>query len=91
MQLGTPVLPALTKVQVPTVPARLQASHAPPQAVLQQTPSTQLPEVHSLAAAQAVPLAFFATQAPAEQYDVETQLPSTVQLTGQLSALPVQT
>jgi hypothetical protein len=34
----------------------------PAQVVWQQTPSTQLPELHSSAAAQAVPAAFFAEQ-----------------------------
>ena len=36
----------ITGVHVPTLPVRLQASHEPPQAVLQQTPSTQLPLSH---------------------------------------------
>jgi hypothetical protein len=45
---------------VPALPERLQASHAPEQAALQQTPSTQIPLVHSLAAPQAAPFAFFA-------------------------------
>jgi hypothetical protein len=46
------------------LPGTLQASHAPPQAVLQQTPSTQLPLPHSLAAVQLVPLVSLATQTP---------------------------
>jgi hypothetical protein len=45
-QAGLPVLPAVRTEQVPTEPATLQASQAPPHAVLQQTPSTQLPEAH---------------------------------------------
>ena len=44
-----------------------QASHSPPQAVSQQTPSTQLPEVHSLAAPQAVLSLFLGTQLLEEQ------------------------
>ncbi len=36
----------LTAVQVPTLPAPSQAWHWPPQAELQQTPSTQLPLAH---------------------------------------------
>jgi hypothetical protein len=56
---GVPTLPADTGLHVPTLPARLQASHEPPQAVLQHTPSTQLPLPHSLAAVQVAPLAFF--------------------------------
>jgi hypothetical protein len=42
----------------------LHASHAPPQAVLQQTPSTQLPLPHWLAAEQVVPFVFLGTQVP---------------------------
>ncbi len=44
-------------VHVPTVPARLHAAHVPPHAVLQHTPSTQLPLEHSPAIEQAVPFA----------------------------------
>jgi hypothetical protein len=43
-------------VQVPTLPARLQASQVPAQAVLQQTPSTQLPLAHSPLRVHAAPL-----------------------------------
>ena len=57
----------LTAVQVPTLPATSQAWHWPPQALLQQTPSTQLALVHWLFALQVAPLAFFVTQAPALQ------------------------
>ena len=46
----------------PPVRAAEQAVHVPVQALLQQTPSTQKPEVHSRVAAQAAPFAFFATQ-----------------------------
>jgi hypothetical protein len=63
-QLGLPVEPEDMLVQVPKEPVRLQASHAPAQAVLQQRPSTQLPEVHWLAAVQVVPLDCFTTQVP---------------------------
>jgi hypothetical protein len=38
---------------------------------LQQTPSTQKPEVHWLAAVQLVPLAFFAVQVVVAQYAVD--------------------
>jgi hypothetical protein len=57
----------LTSVQVPTLPATSQAWHWLPQALLQQTPSTQLPLPHWLAAVQAWPLLLFGTQAPALQ------------------------
>ena len=76
--------------QVPTEPERSHASQAPPQAVSQQTPSTQLPEVHSLAVAQALPFASFGTQLLAEQYEVAMHFASTVQVAGQLTAAPEQ-
>jgi len=51
--------PAATLPQVPSAPwpfiAALQAVHTPVQAVLQHTPSTQKPLVHSVPAVQAVP------------------------------------
>jgi len=50
--------------QVP-LPLELQDWHVPQLEVVQQTPSVQLPLVHSLAAAQAAPLAFLARQLPA--------------------------
>ena len=42
---GLPVEPPAASEQVPTAPARLQASQAPAHAVSQQTESTQLPEM----------------------------------------------
>ena len=53
-----------TATHWPSEPATLQAWHWPPQAWLQQTPSTQLPLLHWLEAPQARPSAFFGTQAP---------------------------
>jgi ribonuclease E len=53
-------VPAVAAAQVPLAPPVLaaeQAVQAPVQAVLQQNPSTQLPEAHWLAAVQAAPLA----------------------------------
>ena len=44
-------------MQVPTEPARLQAWQVCVQALLQQTPSTQLPVAHSDASLQAAPWA----------------------------------
>ena len=43
---------------MPALPATSHAWHWPPHALLQQTPSTQLFEAHSPAAAHATPLAF---------------------------------
>jgi len=54
-----------TKLHVPTLPGRLQASQVPPlQAVSQQTPSTQLPLRHWLEAVHDGPGRDFGTQAP---------------------------
>jgi hypothetical protein len=52
---------------VPTLPATLQASQELPHAVLQHTPSTQLPLPHWLAAEHVAPLVFLGTHAPALQ------------------------
>jgi hypothetical protein len=62
---GAAVLAAIA-VQVPSVPARLQALQVP-QAVVdeQQTPSMQPPLPHSWAAAQVAPSAFLGVQVPA--------------------------
>jgi hypothetical protein len=63
----TPCGAPLTAVQAPTLPATSHAWHWPLQAVLQQTPSTQLPFTHWLLEVQARASAFFGTQAPALQ------------------------
>jgi hypothetical protein len=60
---GVPV----TATQVPTEPETSQAWHWPPQAVLQQTPSTQLPLPHWFAAVQAPPFPILGVHAPALQ------------------------
>jgi hypothetical protein len=77
------VVPAASAEQVPLVPPVLAAEHAvqaPVQAVLQQNPSTQLPEVHWLAAVHAVPFAAFAVQVVPEQKSPEMQSVSAAQL-----------
>ena len=60
-------VPAGIDVHVPADPASAQLRHAPPQAWLQQTPSTQNPDAHSDACEQAPPFCFgpqlFFTQA----------------------------
>jgi hypothetical protein len=74
---------------VPTLPGRLQASHAPPlQVVLQHTPSTQLPLPHSLAAPQVSPLAFTSVQAPALQKWPAVHWESVEQVVGQEAPPP---
>jgi hypothetical protein len=52
-------------VQVPALPATLQASQDLSQAVLQQTPSAaQKPLAHSFVLVHVAPFAFLATQPP---------------------------
>src|SRR5262245_45206125 len=62
---------------VPSAPApffaAVHATQTPPQPVSQQTPSTQLPLVHSIAPPHAAPLAFVATQALLLQYALAAQ------------------
>jgi hypothetical protein len=53
-----------TVTHVPALPPSLQAWHWPPQALLQQTPSAHTPLVHSVPAAQTVPLALAGWQVP---------------------------
>ncbi len=63
-------VPAVTSPQVPFAPPVLAAEQAwqvPPHAVLQQTPSTQLPLEHWLLPVHAEPWASFATHALPEQ------------------------
>lgn len=62
-QLGfMPLVPAETLVQMPRVADRSQRSQPPAHALSQQTPSTQLPEMHWLPAVQLLPWASLATQ-----------------------------
>ena len=63
--------PAGTAVHVPALPVRLQAAHIPHDAALQQTPSAQNSLLHSRAAPQVEPSAFFATQVPAVPLPVQ--------------------
>jgi hypothetical protein len=58
------VAPAGTLAQVPRLPARLQAWQVEQVALPQQTPSTQLPLVHWLAAEQVAPLPSRGWQVP---------------------------
>lgn len=72
---------------VPTDPLRLHASHAPPQAVLQQTPSMQLPETHCVLEVHAWPFVCCAWQVPALQYCIEGH---DAESAGQVAVEPVQ-
>lgn len=56
-----------TGLQVPALPLRLQAVHAPVQAEPQHTPSAQLPLEHSEPAAHVWPLAFWTAHLPPAQ------------------------
>jgi hypothetical protein len=60
-------LPDFTALHVPGDPARLHAKHAVAHALAQQYPSAQKPLVHSVAAAQVCPVAFFARHLPPAQ------------------------
>lgn len=51
-------------VHVPTLPDRLQAWHAPLQALLQQTPSAQTPDVQSVPTPHAAPMPSLSPQRP---------------------------
>jgi hypothetical protein len=86
---GLPAPPAGTLVQVPSVPLRLHALHAPAQAPLQQVPSTQFPLVHSPPLVHVTPFACFIVQAvPLQKYPA-THCPSSVQLVGHAAATPL--
>jgi hypothetical protein len=58
VQPGASCWPLTTLEQVPALPGMLQAWQVPLQPVLQQTPSTQLPERHWPAFAQTVPFVY---------------------------------
>ena len=57
-----------TGLHVPSLPAMSHASHWPPHARSQHTPSTQMLDVHSVPVLQDAPDAFRGTQTPPEQY-----------------------
>jgi hypothetical protein len=58
------VVPAATGAHAPGLPVTLHAWHEPQLAVVQHTPSTQLPVPHWLFAVQATPCAIFVWQVP---------------------------
>jgi hypothetical protein len=58
--------PAATDAQVPTVPVSAHDRQMPTQAVAQQTPCSQKPELHSTAPPQVAPIGFL-PQLPARQ------------------------
>src|SRR5262245_24422419 len=62
--LRVPCGDPVTAEHVPTLPLASHAAHCAPQAVSQQTPSTQKPEPHSALVEHATPFGF--AQVPAE-------------------------
>ncbi len=68
----------MTGRHVPSLPGTLHASHWPVHAAEQHTPSTQMLDEHSPAVLQCAPGFFFATHAPAAQYELALQSPSEV-------------
>jgi hypothetical protein len=77
------VVPVVVAPQVPLAPpvfAAEHALHAVVQALLQQKPSAQNPDVHWLAALHEPPFAFLATQAVAEQKSPAMQSVSAAQV-----------
>ena len=69
---GAPV----TAVHAPSEPGTSHASHCPPQAVLQHTPSMQLPVAHSALVVQPMPAGMRVTHVPAWQRRPVEQSPS---------------
>jgi hypothetical protein len=79
--------PAATDAQVPTVPVRLHDRQMPAQAVAQQTPCSQKPELHSPAAPQVAPIGFL-PQLPARQVFGLVQSLVAVQVVRQAPPVP---
>ena len=67
-QLFSGSVPAGWLLQVPMKPVRLHATHEPVHALLQHTPSTHWPELHSQVLLHEAPLLFFPVQLEPEQY-----------------------
>ncbi len=72
------------------MPAELQVPHAPHDE-LQQTPFTQLPEVHAADVAHVEPFESMGAQDVPLQKSPVTQLAAEAQLVGQTGAIPEQT
>ena len=91
-QLGVPVAPAGAGMQRPLAAGALQTSQAPVQAVSQQVPSTQNPEVHSVGPVHEAPAWERGRHAPdAAQYELLTHWLELVQPRGQLLEAPLHT
>ena len=79
--------PAATDAQVPTVPVRPHDRQMPTQAVAQQTPCSQKPELHSGPPPHAAPIGFL-PQLPLMQLFGARQSASLVQIVKQRPSLP---
>lgn len=86
---GSPCLPEDRRVHFPALPATLQTSQGPAQAVSQQTPSTQLPDWHSAPATQAVPRTPLGTHPPDSQKESDAQAACVEQPLGHRADAPV--
>lgn len=80
-------VPLSTVVHVPTDPSRLHASHALSQAMSQQTPSTQCPEVHSPLRSHVVPFPCLGRHWEPSQKEPATQPLSLLQVVAQVVPL----
>jgi len=79
-QVGAPADCAATGLQTPTLPACAHASHAPPQALPQQTPSAQWALTHSPSRLHAAPFTARCRQVPATHAKPPLQSASAPQL-----------
>jgi hypothetical protein len=70
----------VTGEQVPAFPVTSHASHSPPQAALQHTPSAQMPDVHETPVVHALPFPTLGTQIPPLHQFPAEQSVFTVQL-----------
>jgi len=61
-------VPAATEAQVPSVPVRPHDRQMPTQAVAQQTPCSQKPELHSVAPPQVAPIGFLPQLVPLQVF-----------------------
>ncbi len=90
-QEGLPELPVGMGEQMPTLPVRLQASHAPLQAESQHTPSTHWLPRHCSARVQEAPALRRGTQVPFWHQEFESHPAEFSQRVGQVLWPPLQT
>ncbi len=84
-------VPDASRVHVPAVPPRLQASQPPAHALPQQVELAQNPEAHWFAPAQTAPEEPLGTQEPTEHQFPAEHWASAEQLVGHTAVEPVQT